>query len=369
MNDFDMQSTKRGTSLVLERRTSLSFISENAYDEPTVAVMQEDEIACSYAPTSSLVDMNLKEYSNDLPPLPQASRRMSLGLSMEDIYDLTGESFDIMAENCTSQELDPSYSHGQQQHLGLEDAMNDSLPKQSVVFRRTSLSFMPINSSDPFNFDMEGDDLKLLDASDLQGIWESEDMLASASSQIDPYNPLQDPEFAQRYEMQLEGLVKCMKKSSSTRSKVALIKKDFKKKFSYATKKQQQKLAAMGFNKSQDTRKRLLEMGLATFSGLNKVSYCDIKSSRRRRHSPCAASQVPSSKAFSHLFDPTEFEKQSIRSVSMDVSWTGGYKQYNTTNNGGFLAPEKFMMNRNKFARRRSSLTLQTYQMQFFPDF
>lgn len=365
-----MQSTKRRASLVLERRTSLSFISENAYDEPTVAVMQEDEIAC-FAPTSSLVDMNnMKEYSNDLPPLPQASRRMSLGISMEDIYDLTGESFDIMAENYTSQELDPSYSHGQQQHLGLEDPMNDCLPKQSVVYRRTSLSFMPINSSDPFNFnfDMEGEDLNLLDASDLQGIWESEDMLASASSQIDPYNPFQDPEFAQRYEPQLEGLIKCMKKSSSTRSKVALIKKDLKSKFSYATKNQQRKIAAMGLNKSQDTRKRLLEMG-KTSNPLRKVSYCDIKSNRRRRHSPSASPVPVPSKAFSHLFDPTEFEKQNIRSVSMDVSWSGGYKQYNTTNKGGFVAPEKFMMNRNKFARRRSSLTLQTYQMQFFPDF
>lgn len=369
MNDFNMQSTKRRASLVLERRTSLSFISENAYDEPTVAVMQEDEIACSYAPTSSFVDMNMKEYPNNLPPLPQASRRMSLGLSMEDIYDLTGETFDIMAENCTSQELDTIIRHDQQQHpLGLENQMNDSLPKQSVVYRRTSLSFMPINSSDPFNFDMEGDDLNLLDASDLQGLWESEDMLASSSSQIvDPYNPLQDPEFAQRYEMQLEGLVKCMKKSSSTRSKVALIKKDFKKKFSYA-KKQQQKLAAMGLNKSQDTRKRLLEMD-KTRNPLRKVSYCDVKSSRRRRHSTSASPVPVPSKAFSHIFDPTEFEKQNIRSVSMDVSWTGGYKQYNTTNNGGFLAPEKFMMNRNKFARRRSSLTLQSYQMQFFPDF
>lgn len=365
MNDFNMQSTKRRASLVLERRTSLSLISENAYDEPTVAVMQEDEIAC-YAPTSSLVDMNMKEYSNNLPPLPQASRRMSLGLSMEDIYDLTGESFDIMAENCTSQELDTIIRHDQQHPLDLENQMNDSLPKQSVVFRRTSLSFMPIHSSDPFNsnFDMEGDDLNLLDASDLQGIWESEDMLASSSSQIvDPYNPLQDPEFAQKYEMQLEGLVKCMKKSSSTRSKVALIKKDLKSKFSYATKKQQQKLAAMGLNKSQDTRKRLLEMGLATSSDLNKVSYCDIKSSRRRRHSPIP---VPSSKAFSHSFDPTEFEKQSIRSVSMDVSCFGGYNP-GYMNKGGFM-PEK-VMNRNKFARRRSSLTLQTYQMQFFPDF
>jgi hypothetical protein len=364
MNDFNMQSTKRRASLVLERRTSLSFISENAYDEPTVAVMQEDEIAC-YAPTSSLVDMNMKEYSSNLPPMPQASRRMSLGISMEDIYDLTGES-----DLYTSQELDTIIHHDQQHPLGLEIQKNESLPKQSVVFRRTSLSFMPINSSDPFNFnfDMEGDDLNLLDTSDLQGIWESEDMVASSSSQIvDPYNPLQDPEFAQRYEIQLEGLIKCMKKSSSTRSKVALIKKDIKKKFSYATKKQQQKLAAMGLNKSQDTRKRLLEMGLATSSGLNKVSYADIKSSRRRRRSPCAASLVPSSKAFSHLFDPTEFEKQSIRSVSMDVSCFGGCNPYNTMNKGGFM-PEK-VMNRNKFARRRSSLTLQTYQMQFFPDF
>jgi len=131
---------------------------------------------------------------------------------------------------------------------------------------------------------------------------------------------------------------------------------------------QQQQLAAMGLNKSQDTRKRLLEMGLATSSGLNKVSYADIKSSRRRtRRSPCAASPVSSSKAFSHVFDPTEFEKQSIRSVSMDVSCFGGYNPYNTMNKGGFM-PEK-VMNRNKFARRRSSLTLQTYQMQFFPDF
>lgn len=358
-----MQSTKRRASLVLERRTSLSFMApENAYDEPTVAVMQEDELACYTAPS----DINMKEYSNNLQTVPQASRRLSLGISMEDIYDLTGEPFDIMAEKCTSQELDPSVlRHGKQQHLGL-DQMNDCMPQKSVVFRRTSLSFMPINSSDPFNFnfDMEGDDLNLLDASDIQGIWESEDMLASSSSQIDPYNPLQDPEFAKRYELQLEDLIKCMKKSSSTRSKVALIKKDIKSKFSF--RKQQQKLAPMGLNKSQDTRKYLLEMGkrskplLETSSGLQKVSYCDIKSSRRRsRHSP-----VPT-KAVSHTFDPTEYEKQNIRSVSMDVSLAGGSKLYNTMDNGGF----KMMMNRNKYARRRSSLTLQTYQMQFFPDF
>jgi hypothetical protein len=371
--DPSMKRQQRRPSMMYERRTSLSLMPA-FYDSsyPTSVVEMREEIACI-----------------DTSP-SKASRRRSLGISMHDLCELTGDSiFESFGDSSSEDPFEslPKDLQNFNSNSNSNSWTSSELSNQIRVLRRTSLSFMPICSDTDIEekeFDAALDIFFHEQASDIQHSGPvSVPASALVQSPFDPSNPLYSVEFAnfaKDYQGRLKELAGQMETSEKSRSKVAMVKmllvrNQKKERFT-------RKLAATGLNttKSEETRKMLLKAhylnltnkayGTGTRSPMNvpsssstcnvnakPISYAAIKDARRKNST-------------------TRNEEPAARQVSMDttVNFDDAVPSAPCSSSGMNMHMNTHMTNSNplftarRVSRRRSSLAIQSFQMQFFPD-
>jgi hypothetical protein len=254
------------------------------------------------------------------------------------------------------------------------------LSNQICVSRRTSpLSFMPLCSeteSEEKYFDVALDSFVHEQASKMQPSGPSISVPAPAlvQSPFDPSNPLYSVEFANFAKDCLKELARQMETSEKSRSKVAMIKMllmRHEKKGRFT-----RKLAATGLNttKSEELRAHYLNfnnkasgtrspINVTSSSSYNAkpISYAAIKDARRE-------------------YSTTRYEVPAVRKVSMDETVnfddvvssslcpSGMNMNLNLNLNTQHMINSNPHFTARRVPRRRSSLAIQSFQMQFFPD-
>jgi len=375
-SSFQDPSTKRQQrrpSMIYERRTSLSLMpafNDSAFPTSLVEIMSE-EVAC--------IDTSIHSHT-------KASRRRSLDISMDDLCELTGDSiFESSGDDpfLVSLPKEPKdiNNNNNNSNSNSNSWTSSELGNQIRVLRRTSLSFMPLcneNTLGDFkekDFDAALDSFFHEQASEIQACGPVSDMASALQSAFDPSNPVYSLEFAKGYQGCITELVGQMETSEKSRSKVAMVKTLLVRN---ENKKQRfkQRLSATGLNttKSEETRKMLLRAhylnskasGTGTGSGdatSSTISYAAIKDARRRKTNARRGS-----------VGTTRYEQPAARQVSMDITTNFNDAVPSAPCSSGMNThminanrPSPLMMTR-RVSRRRSSLAIQSFQMQYFPD-
>ena len=224
----DTHCHRRRPSLIIERRASFSFLPcDSIFNLPSPSVDTDEDYAHldlhdSYGiikPCASTTNAN------------KTSRRCSLGISVEELCELTGDVFDpndtpsCMDDNGKGKPIkrgsldlifsDPDDSNSTLEAIYIICSKESScMPKKLQMVRRTSMSLsLPL----PFplypllqvsNHDEEPDGSSLLEA----------------ISPLDPsLLPCYSPNFANHHQQQ-QSLIQCMNSSSESRSKVTHVK-------------------------------------------------------------------------------------------------------------------------------------------------
>ena len=406
--DSSMKRQQRRPSMIYERRTSLSPVPTfNDFTFPTTTptslVEMVEEVACMF--TSPL----------------KASRRRSISLSMNDLCELTGDSsFESFGEsscvdspfvslpkdtrhtNNNSNTKIVSLPKDMHNNNNNNNNYNDTrtwtsstLANQIHILRRKSISVMPTPlcndkdktvgySKEIIDVDAANDDFfhGHEKASDIQPFGPLSLVMASALDQslFDPSNPLNLAN-AKDYQVRLKELVGRMATSERSRSKVAKLKMslmhhDEKELF-------KRKLDATGLNttKSEATRKLLFRAQFLTAKASGTGTGTGTRSQMNGTFSSC------NTKPISHAVikgarrknarrrDSAIYGQSAARHASMDATANFDEADPSTPRPSGMnMITNKHTMNANplmvarRLSRRRSSLSIQSFQMQFFPD-
>ena len=355
---------QRRPSMMHERRVSLSLMPAfNDSSYPTSLFEMREGIACI-----------------DTSP-SKVSRRRSLGISMHDLCEMTGDSiFESFGDSSCEDPFKslPTDLKNFNSNSNSNSWTFSELSNRSRVLKRTSLSFMPLCSDTDLeekDFDVALDSFFREQASEIQPSGPvSVPASALVQSPFDPSNPLYSIEstnFAKDYQCRLKELAGQMETSARSRSKVAMVKMLLmrNKKKEHFTRR----LAATELNatKSEETRKLLLKAhylnltkkASGTRSPMNvtssssscnakPISYAAIKDARRKNST-------------------TRCEEPGARQVFMDATVTfdddDAFPSAPCSSGMNMINSNPLVMAR-RVSRRRSSLAIQSFQMQFFPD-
>lgn len=371
--DSAVKRHQRTPSMMYERRTSLSLMPAfNDSSYPTSLVEKREEIACI-----------------DTSP-SKASRRSSLGISMSDLCELTGDSIFESFGDPSCEDPFETLSNDLQNfdsNINSNTWTSSELSNQIRVLRRTSLSLVPIcNDTDikEKEFDAALDSFFHDQASEIQSSGPvSSPGSALVQSPFDPNNPSYSVKFAnfsKDYQGSLNELAGQMETSKKSRSKVAMVKmllmrNQKKERFT------RKLAAATGLNttKSEETRKMLLKahylnltnkasgtrslMNVMPSSSCNAkpISYAAIKNARRKNastrieYAPSRQVSMDTTVCFDDVV-PSSCSSGMNMNMNMNMNTT-----HHMTNSNPLVMARRI-------SRRRSSLAIQSFQMQFFPD-
>lgn len=351
-------------SIRIERRTSLSFLPATS-ESPAVVEMEEEFVTNELSdsllselglpfPQSFMSDSNLIKPNKANPPA--INRRGSLGIALEDVFELTGDSPDSSRKRCSLDLLfQTTTGESEQQQLQVRPKTENT--QQKYYFRRSSMSLVempPLGSTNDIdlNHDLSTDSyschdsdvtsvsnqnydrspLKRVSLSSTSASTSAEPMASlSPFSSISTFKPdlaSLSPLLNTNYESKLKHLINCMDNSEISRREVSKVKIAMKKHLKTQRKKLQQSLLdqQMKLKTQENQLKKLKECSIASVKPGSSISYCAIKASRRQ-----------------------------LRTVSSTQAYTTG----EPTSLGGM--PVLSM-------RRRSSVGVQSFKMKFFPD-
>lgn len=271
------------------------------------------------------------------------TRRGSIGISMEDIIELTGESQGSASA--------AGYGHG---------------PTKSKAWRRSSLDL--IISSDKQIPDAEDLDTSFHYSKSMSMSMHvtkednSTQSTATSTSQyertterrrtppFDPSSPYYSSKFAASYQEYLKSLIECMDESQKTRMRVNNIKKLLKK---------QNPASNTTITRTSSTSNTLIRQNT------KGVSYSAIKCARRKNRSPKPSmlktleENHDDEPIMSTTVVPFEIPESVSISTSSTPMATSSLLNSTTCN----------MKMPRRISRRRSSVAVQAFKNQFFPDF
>ena len=270
------------------------------------------------------------------------TRRGSLGISMEDIIELTGESQGYASA--------AGYGHG---------------PTKSKAWRRSSLDL--IISSDKQIPDAEDLDTSFHYSKSMSMSMHvtkednSTQSTATSTSQyertterrrtppFDPSSPYYSSKFAASYQEYLKSLIECMDESQKTRMRVNNIKKLLKK----------QNPASNTTSTSTTTNTTLIRQNT------KGVSYSAIKCARRKNRSPKPSmyKTLEENHDDEPIMSTTVVPFEIPESVSISTSSTP------MATSSSLNSTTCNMKMPRRVSRRRSSVAVQAFKNQFFPDF
>ena len=278
------------------------------------------------------------------------NRRSSLGISMEDILELTGDSTSTSTSTSTSDKIFQPEGTGGSSRTSTKPSTSGS--ERCSLGHFFSPEELPENSKDlddcfhftPTNDDSAGRDITSTIAGDLLAIGQNDadpsaamrrfsmglcDLQEILSPPFDLSSPNFSPRFASSYEGYLKSLIECMNQSEQTRARVNKIK----------------------------TLMKLKEN--SKFTPFKGISYSTIKGARRKNskelnRSPRTCSPESDTRRTSTC---TAWEREDE-----PVSWIHPYSPHDG------LPPQTMVSQSFSLPRRRSSLALQSFQMDFFPD-
>jgi hypothetical protein len=271
------------------------------------------------------------------------TRRGSIGISMEDIIELTGESQGSASA--------AGYGHG---------------PTKSKAWRRSSLDL--IISSDKQIPDAEDLDTSFHYSKSMSMSMHvtkednSTQSTATSTSQyertterrrtppFDPSSPYYSSKFAASYQEYLKSLIECMDESQKTRMRVNNIKKLLKK---------QNPASNTTITRTSSTSNTLIRQNT------KGVSYSAIKCARRKNRSPKPSmlKTLEENHDDEPIMSTTVVPFEIPESVSISTSSTP------MATSSSLNSTTCNMKMPRRVSRRRSSVAVQAFKNQFFPDF
>ena len=343
-----MTKQQQRLSMTYERKTSLSLMP--AFNDsalpPTSTVEMSEEVASIRFPPKNMSKYPICGHvanaciDTSIHPQTKVSRRRSLGISMHDLCELTGDSIfesfgDASTHKHSDETFDPFISVPKDIHTNNSNTntwTSSELAPQCRAMRRTSLSFVPLcNDTTQGYFDKKDFDAALdssfHEASEIQPCGPVSGMASDLHSTFDPSNPLYSLDFVKDYQGCLKELVGQMETSKKSRSKVAMVKMLLMR----HEKKQllPRKLVATGLNttKSEETRKLFLQAhyylankASAAGPGTGTGALMNVTSSSCNAKPISCAAIKDTRRKNARSGDSIRYERPAPRHVSMDIT-------------------------------------------------
>ena len=404
----DDSSTSHSDGFMIERRASClsrvqsltGFVCSDTNDNGRCgALMEIEKKLVQYVPGSHSIDTadtgtdtaatdsstameNIDYYSIPMPTSSASStttnkvmtRRGSLGISMEDIIELTGESQGYASaagyghgptksKAWRRASLDLIISSDKQIPADAEDLdtsfhNSKSMSRSTHVTKEDTTAWASgaLNDGDgSIDFEQPTADLMRSPSSSSESTATSTSQYERTTERrrtppFDPSSPYYSSKFAASYQEYLKSLIECMDESQKTRMRVNNIKKLLKK---------QNPASNTTITRTSSTSNTLIRQNT------KGVSYSAIKCARRKNRSPKPSmlktleENHDDEPIMSTTVVPFEIPESVSISTSSTPMATSSLLNSTTCN----------MKMPRRISRRRSSVAVQAFKNQFFPDF